>query len=177
MFSSFIYTLSLHDALPILPSSIHPEALGRRQKHSRGMMVDGERRLSSSEFLRSAAFLGRKTGTIACTAVRSAGPRKVLFAHGFWAVPVDTLLAALYSQDSQTLLMRLTKIQVGQLWKKDASGDIYLVTRLYSEALHTMAVLRKSGAEGEAQVRVRVERGSKGQTLQGFSPAQEEESY
>jgi len=46
---------------------------------------------------------------------------------GFWAVPVDTLLAALYSQDSQTLLMRLTKIQVGQLWKKDASGDIYLV--------------------------------------------------
>src|SRR5438067_9780059 len=84
MFSSFIYTLSLHDALPILPSSIHPEALGRRQKHSRGMMVDGERRLSSSEFLRSAAFLGRKTGTIACTAVRSAGPRKVLFAHGFW---------------------------------------------------------------------------------------------
>jgi len=73
--------------------------------------------------------------------------------------------------------MRLTKIQVGQLWKKDASGDIYLVTRLYSEALHTMAVLRKSGAEGEAQVRVRVERGSKGHTLQGFWPAQEEEYY
>jgi hypothetical protein len=66
---------------------------------------------------------------------------------------------------------------VGQLWKKDATGDIYLVTRLYSEALNTMAVLRKSGAEGEAQVRVRVARGSKGQTMHGFSPAQEEESY
>ena len=48
--------------------------------------------------------------------------------------------------------MSLMKIQVGQLWKKDATGDIYLVTRLYSEALSTMAVLRKSGAEGEAQV-------------------------
>lgn len=73
--------------------------------------------------------------------------------------------------------MSQIKIQVGQLWKKDATGDIYLVTRLYSEALSTMAVLRKSGAEGEAQVRVRVERGNKGQAMQGFSPAQEEESY
>jgi len=73
--------------------------------------------------------------------------------------------------------MSVTKIQVGQLWKQDASGDIYLVTRLYSEALNTVAVLRKSGAEGEAQLRVRVERSGKGQTLVGFSPAQEEESY
>src|SRR6266571_53521 len=74
-------------------------------------------------------------------------------------------------------LMSVSKIQVGQLWKKDATGDIYLVTRLYSEALNTMAVLRKSGAEGEAQIRVRVERAAKGQTIPGFSPAQEEESY
>ena len=73
--------------------------------------------------------------------------------------------------------MSQTKVQVGQLWKKDATGDIFLVTRLYSEALNTVAVLRKSGAEGEAQLRVRVERGSKGQTMPGFSPAQEEESY
>jgi len=43
--------------------------------------------------------------------------------------------------------------------------------------LNTMAVLRKSGAEGEAQIRVRVERGGAGQAIPGFSPAQEEESY
>jgi hypothetical protein len=73
--------------------------------------------------------------------------------------------------------MSVRKIQLGQLWKQDATGDIYLVTRLYSEALNTVVVLRKSGAEGEAQLRVRVERGSKGQTIVGFSPAQEEESY
>jgi hypothetical protein len=73
--------------------------------------------------------------------------------------------------------MSLMKIQVGQLWKKDATGEIFLVTRLYSEALSTVAILRKSGSEGEAQIRVRVERGSKGQTIQGFSPAQGEESY
>lgn len=73
--------------------------------------------------------------------------------------------------------MSVRKIQLGQLWKQDATGDIYLVTRLYSEALNTVVVLRKSGAEGEAQLRVRVERGSKGQTIVGFSPAQEDESF
>lgn len=69
------------------------------------------------------------------------------------------------------------KIQVGQLWKKDGTGDIYLVTRLYSEALSTMVILRKSGSEGEAQIRVRVERAGSGQKIPGFSPAQEDENF
>ena len=103
--------------------------------------------------------------------------RKVLFGNGFRAVAVDTLWCSLYSQRQPNLLMSLIKIQVGQLWKKDATGDIYLVTRIYSEALNTMAVLRKSGAEGEAQIRVRVERAARGHTIPGFSPAQQEESY
>jgi hypothetical protein len=94
------------------------------------------------------------------------------------AVPVDTLGAALYSQrQPNSAYMSVRKIQLGQLWKQDATGDIYLVTRLYSEALNTVVVLRKSGSEGEAQLRVRVERGGRGQTIVGFSPAQEEESY
>lgn len=73
--------------------------------------------------------------------------------------------------------MSATKIQVGQLWKKDGTGDIYLVTRLYSEALNTMVILRKSGSEGEAQIRVRVERAGSGQKIPGFSPAQEDENF
>jgi hypothetical protein len=74
-------------------------------------------------------------------------------------------------------LMGVSKIQVGQLWKKDDTKDIYLVTRLYSEALSTMVILRKSGAEDEAQVRVRVERAGAGHTIPGFSPAQEDEKF
>jgi hypothetical protein len=70
--------------------------------------------------------------------------------------------------------MRTSKIQVGQLWKKDGTKDVYLVTRLYSEALHTMVILRKSGAEDEAQVRVKVERAGEGHTIPGFSPAQDD---
>ena len=73
--------------------------------------------------------------------------------------------------------MSVSKIQIGQLWKKDSTGDIYLVTRLYSEALNTMVILRKSGAEDQAQIRVRVERAAGGQNIPGFSPAQEDEKF
>lgn len=69
------------------------------------------------------------------------------------------------------------KIQTGQLWKKDGTDDTYLVTRVYSEALSTVATLRKSGSETEALVRVKVERMADGYTLQGFSPAQEHERF
>jgi len=73
--------------------------------------------------------------------------------------------------------MGVSKIQIGQLWKKDGTGDTYLVTRVYTEALSTMAVLRKSGSESEALTRVRVERTAGGQTIPGFSPAQEDEKF
>ena len=73
--------------------------------------------------------------------------------------------------------MSISKIQIGQLWKKDGTGDTFLVTRVYTEALSTMAVLRKSGSESEALIRVRVERTATGQNLPGFSPAQEDEKF
>jgi hypothetical protein len=88
---------------------------------------------------------------------------------------VDTLRGSLYSQSRS--LMSVAKIQIGQLWKKDGTKDIYLVTRLYSEALNTIVILRKSGAEDEAQIRVRVERGAGGHKIPGFSPAQEDEKF
>jgi hypothetical protein len=67
--------------------------------------------------------------------------------------------------------MGAKKIQIGQLWKKNETGDTYLVTRVYTEALSTIVVLRKSGAEDESQVRVKVERTKDGQGLPGFVPA------
>ena len=73
--------------------------------------------------------------------------------------------------------MGVTKIQVGQLWKKDGTRDVYLVTRLYSEALNTVVVMRKSGAEDEPQIRVKVERAGNGQRIPGFSPAQDDDSF
>jgi hypothetical protein len=73
--------------------------------------------------------------------------------------------------------MGVSKIQIGQLWKKEDTGETYLVTRVYTEALSTMVVLRKSGAEDQSLIRVRMERTASGQNLPGFSPAQEHERF
>jgi hypothetical protein len=87
-----------------------------------------------------------------------------------------TRLTLLHSNNRVGMMANsVSKIQIGQLWKKDGTSETYLVTRVYSEALTTMATLRKSGAESEALVRVKVERAPGGQTLPGFSPAQEDE--
>jgi hypothetical protein len=72
--------------------------------------------------------------------------------------------------------MSVRKIQIGQLWKKEGSGDVFLVTRVYSEALSTIVVLRKSGSEEENVTRVKAERTAKGQNLPGFVPAVDDDS-
>ena len=63
------------------------------------------------------------------------------------------------------------RIQVGQLWTKVDSDEVFLVTRLYAQALATFAVLRRTGAENEGMVKVKVENSSTGQSLPGFSMA------
>jgi len=72
--------------------------------------------------------------------------------------------------------MAARKIQVGQVWKKDGTGEEFLVTKVYSEALATYAMLSKAGeSEGsENRLKVRVEKSRDGQTLPGFAFAQEE---
>lgn len=67
-------------------------------------------------------------------------------------------------------------IRIGQVWKKTGTDETFLVTKLYNEALCTIAVLRPTGAATQSMVRVRVERRPDGQTLPGYSMAQENES-
>jgi hypothetical protein len=62
-------------------------------------------------------------------------------------------------------------IQIGQVWRKDDTEETFLVTRLYSEALTTMAILRPTDSAESAMLRIKVERTSAGQTLPGFSIA------
>ena len=50
--------------------------------------------------------------------------------------------------------MSVRRVRMGQQWKKNETGEIYLVTKLYTEALATVAVLRKAGAETEPLIRV-----------------------
>ena len=67
------------------------------------------------------------------------------------------------------------QIRIGQVWKKIGTEETFLVTKLYNEALTTMAVLRPTGAATESMVRVRVERRGDGHTLPGYTMAQEGE--
>jgi len=68
--------------------------------------------------------------------------------------------------------MAAQRIQVGQVWKKLDTGETFLVTKLYNEALGTIAVLRPTEAATESMLRVRVERQGRSQGLPGFAMAQ-----
>ena len=69
--------------------------------------------------------------------------------------------------------MSTPRIRIGQVWKKVGTEETFLVTKLYNEALTTIAVLRPTATATEAMVRVRVERQGDRQALPGFSMAQE----
>ena len=64
--------------------------------------------------------------------------------------------------------MSVKRILLGQVWKKADSSETFLVTKVYNEALATYAVLRKTGSETDAPLRVKVIRSGEGQTLPGF---------
>lgn len=66
-------------------------------------------------------------------------------------------------------------IQMGQIWKNEASGENYLVTKMYQEVFTTYAVLRKVGDETAGTVRVRVQKTADGMTLPGYTFTQEEQ--
>lgn len=69
--------------------------------------------------------------------------------------------------------LAVQNIRIGQVWKKVGTEETFLVTKLYNEALSTIAVLRPTGAATESLIRVRVERRAEGQVLPGYTMAQE----
>ncbi len=73
--------------------------------------------------------------------------------------------------------MAVSTIQLGQLWRLDETGATWLVTKIYSEAFSSYAMLRKvGGGEGDVR-RVKVERSTQGVTLPGFTFTQESEGF
>lgn len=64
--------------------------------------------------------------------------------------------------------MSVKRILLGQVWKNVETNETFLVTKIYNEALATFAVLRKTGSETDAPLRVKVTRSGDGQTLPGF---------
>jgi predicted Zn-dependent protease len=68
------------------------------------------------------------------------------------------------------------KIQVGQVWKNTETGKSFLVTRLFTEALATFAVLRSTEDDTAKPLRIRVTKTKEGSSLPGYVPAQSFES-
>ncbi|MGH9495926.1 MAG: hypothetical protein ACRD3B_13085 [Candidatus Sulfotelmatobacter sp.] len=69
------------------------------------------------------------------------------------------------------------KVQVGQVWKKDGTDDSFLITKIYSEALATFAVLRKTGAEGEPPIRIKVAKNEATASLPGYTFTQQSDDF
>jgi hypothetical protein len=66
-------------------------------------------------------------------------------------------------------------IKLGQVWRQDASGQDFLVTKVYSEVFNHYAVLRPAEvtAPDSPTVKVKVAKSGDGVTLPGFSFTQE----
>ena len=66
-------------------------------------------------------------------------------------------------------------LQLGQIWRYNATGEDFLVTKLYQEVFSTFAVMRKVGDETAGTVRVKVQKTADGVILPGYSFTQEEQ--
>ena len=66
--------------------------------------------------------------------------------------------------------MSVKSIQLGQIWRHEASGKLYLVTKLYNEAFAQFAMLREANVSplNSDTTRVRVSKSSAGACLPGY---------
>jgi hypothetical protein len=71
----------------------------------------------------------------------------------------------------------MQKIQVGQVWKKDDTGETFLVTKVYNEALASYAVLRKTGSEEQPPLRIKISRAGSSPDLPGFTFTQKSDDF
>lgn len=71
----------------------------------------------------------------------------------------------------------MASIQLGQVWRLNATGDAWLVTKLYSELFASYAVLRRLGGSDQDVRRVKVEKSADGAALPGFVFAPGSEAF
>lgn len=69
----------------------------------------------------------------------------------------------------------VNSIQLGQVWRSEADGQDYLVTKVYSEVFTQYAMLRPAGitAPDAPTVRVKVAKSPQGATLPGYAFTQD----
>ena len=73
--------------------------------------------------------------------------------------------------------MPVSSILLGQVWQMQATGDRWLVTKVYTEVFATFAVLRKVGGGDDEVRRVKVEKAADGVVIPGFIFTQEAREF
>jgi hypothetical protein len=70
-------------------------------------------------------------------------------------------------------------VQAGQVWRNDASGANFLVTKVYSELFTQYAMLRPASvtAPDAETIRVKVARVDQGMTLPGYTFTQDSQDF
>ncbi len=70
--------------------------------------------------------------------------------------------------------MAVKAIQLGQVWRKDDTGENYLVTKLYRELFTQFVMLRKTQDAANAEtIRLKVLHTNDGLTLPGYTFTQD----
>ena len=76
------------------------------------------------------------------------------------------------------MLVATKTIQPGQIWRHDQSGNNFLVTKVYREALAQIAILRLAGPAAPSEsVRIHVQKTAEGATLPGYTFAQDGQEF
>jgi hypothetical protein len=74
--------------------------------------------------------------------------------------------------------MAVKAIQLGQVWRKDDTGENYLVTKLYNEVFTQFAMLRRAARATDSEtVRLKVLRTAEGSTLPGYTFTQDSSEF
>ena len=75
--------------------------------------------------------------------------------------------------------MAVKSIQLGQLWRNDQSGKIFLVTKLYNEVFSQYAILRQADANAASaeSTRVKVRKSDEGASLPGYTFTQDSQEF
>ncbi len=71
--------------------------------------------------------------------------------------------------------MAVKSIQLGQVWRQDATGKNFLVTKLYNEVFTQYAMLRPADATAATTdtIRIKVSKNNDGASLPGYTFTQD----
>jgi len=75
--------------------------------------------------------------------------------------------------------MSVKSIQLGQVWRNDADGKNYLVTKVYSEVFTQYAMLRQATADAASAetLRIKILKSDEGACLPGYTFTQESQDF